>query len=102
MVSNMTYGGLTAPECERGLILISAPGAQHVGSTTMLSNYNFNYNAQHVGSTTMEVVRTRSPGASGYQATHATYSSSLLLLLLKSPFFKYFFLLIHDNYQSAK
>ena len=73
MVSNMTYGGLTAPECERGLILISAPGAQHVGSTTM------------------EVVRTRSPGASGYQATHATYSSSLLLLLLKSPFFKYFF-----------
>ena len=90
----MTYGGLTAPECERGLILISAPGAQHVGSATMLSNYNFNYNAQHVGSTTMEVVRTRSPGASGYQATHATYSSSLLLfllLLLKSPFFKYFF-----------
>ena len=69
----MTYGGLTAPVCERGLILISAPGAQHVGSTTM------------------EVVRTRSPGASGYQATHATYSSSLLLLLLKSPFFKYFF-----------
>ena len=69
----MTYGGLTAPEGERGLILISAPGAQHVGSTTM------------------EVVRTRSPGASGYQATHATYSSSLLLLLLKSPFFKYFF-----------
>ena len=69
----MTYGGLTAPECERGLILISAPGAQLVGSTTM------------------EVVRTRSPGASGYQATHATYSSSLLLLLLKSPFFKYFF-----------
>ena len=69
----MTYGGLTAPECERGLILISAPGAQHVGSTTM------------------EVVRTHSPGASGYQATHATYSSSLLLLLLKSPFFKYFF-----------
>ena len=80
----MTYGGLTAPVCERGLILISAPGAQHVGSTTM------------------EVVRTRSPGASGYQATHATYSSSLLLLLLKSPFFKYFFLLVHDNYQSAK
>ena len=69
----MTYGGLTAPECERGLILISAPGAQHVGSTTM------------------EVVRTRSPGASGYQATHATYSGPLLLLLLKSPFFKYFF-----------
>ena len=80
MVSDMTYGGLTAPECERGLILISAPGAQHVASTTMLSNYNFNYNAQHVGSTTMGVVRTRSPGASGYQATHATYSSSLLLL----------------------
>ena len=69
----MTYGGLTAPVCERGLILISAPGAQHVGSTTM------------------EVVRTRSPGASGYQATHATYSGPLLLLLLKSPFFKYFF-----------
>ena len=68
----MTYGGLTAPECERGLILISAPGAQHVGSTTM------------------EVVRTRSPGASGYQATHATYSGPLLLLLLISPFFKYF------------
>ena len=81
----MTYGGLTAPECERGLILISAPGAQHVGSTTM------------------EVVRTRSPGASGYQATHATYSSSLLLLLLlKSLFFKYFFKLVHDNYQGAK
>ena len=68
VVSDMTYGGLTAPECERGLILISAPGAQHVASTTMLSNYNFNYNAQHVGSTTMEVVRTRSPGGSSYQA----------------------------------
>ena len=57
MVAHLMHGGLTGPVCERGLILISAP-ASSAGAET-----------------TMEVVRTRSPGASSYQAHMLQLSS---------------------------